>query len=257
MARVSTTTFGGGEAVRRITDGTIRADTIRSRTIQANTIRAATQIQIIEESASPNRPALAAEGGRVRPLGAEDSLRPRRTVTDGAIPVGSPVGFAEGIAVGQPAGAPDTEALRRQMVEVARNRGFLIGTGEPEDVGARYAQDAYVDLDTGQLYYWRPETEEDEPRWEPLGQDSTEQIDVAIDVPANREYIITLRQTYPIQIVALWQPPSASYTITLSPPVESELEVGDSISVTLSGIPDGEEDEPPPPLALSIETRRL
>jgi hypothetical protein len=83
-----------------------------------------------------------------------------------------------------------------------------------------------------------------------------EQIDVAIDVPANRDYLITYSQRYPCRIEALHYSPVA-YTVALSPPVGTAMEVGGQIILTLSGIPDGEDDEPPPPISLSIELRRL
>jgi hypothetical protein len=83
-----------------------------------------------------------------------------------------------------------------------------------------------------------------------------EQIDVAIDVPANRSYLIVYSQRYPCRIEALHQP-AVDYTIAISPAVGETVALEGQITLTLSGIPDGEEDELPPPLSVSIETRRL
>lgn len=83
-----------------------------------------------------------------------------------------------------------------------------------------------------------------------------EQIDVAIDVPANRDYLIVFSQRYPCRIEALHQP-SVSYAIAINPAVGETVAVEGQITLTLSGIPDAEGDPAQPPLSVSIETRRL
>jgi hypothetical protein len=83
-----------------------------------------------------------------------------------------------------------------------------------------------------------------------------EQIDVAIDEPKNRSYTITQYQAYPCRIEALHQP-EVDYTIAIAPAVGEPVEVGGTITLTLSGIPDGEDDPIPPPLSVSIATRRI
>lgn len=249
----STSTTYGPNGPQRTTTG----ETIRARTVRAITVRA--QGQVEEATPTRPRPTLAGPGGTVRPLGAADNLPVQRTNSRGAIPVGAAVDYSGGVTGAEGSGFGSALAqLARRLLEVARNRGPLITSGNPTDdptLGARYAQDLAIDSEVNQLYYWRPATPTEDARWEPIGS-AIEQIDVAIDVPANRDYLITYSQRYPCRIEALHRPP-ADYTIDLAPAVGTTLEVGDQITITLSGIPDGEDDEPPPPISLTIELRRL
>jgi hypothetical protein len=79
-----------------------------------------------------------------------------------------------------------------------------------------------------------------------------EQLDVAIDLPTNREYRVTKSQRYPCTIVAL-HIPTVAYTISIAPTVGSDVALGGTITLTLSGVPDGEDEQ----IAVSIETRRI
>lgn len=199
--------------------------------------------------------------GQYSTLGAAGSYRPRGTVTSGGVPIGQSVPANGGLVGGMPAGYDDLTArvvaLEQRLAAVAQERGPQIANGNPTDNNAapRYPQDFYYDQATGNLWQWQPGEADAAGEWA-LVSGILEQIDVAIDVPANRDYVTTYSQRYPVKIVAL-HAPAASYTITLSPAPGSTLALGSSITLTLSGIPDGESDPPQPPLSVTIETRRV
>lgn len=236
---------------------TTTGETIRARTVRAVTVRAQGQVEAIEATSATPRPALAGPGGTVRPLGARDDLPVIASFSRGVVPVGAAVNYSDGRASGAEAPPPSLATLERRLLEIGRNRGPLLTSGDPAadpSLGARFAQDLAIDSEVNQLYYWRPATPTEDPRWEPIGS-VLEQIDVAIDVPANRSYLITYHQAY-LCIVDAFHHPSVSYSITLEPAVGSVVDVGGQIGLTLSGIPDGEGDPTPSPLSVSITLRR-
>lgn len=271
MGTSTRTTFGPNGPEVTTLGGTVRANTVRPTTVRPATVRALeAQTRGIERSDSQRQQAQAQAqatafyrgNGQYSSLGANGSYRPRGTVTSGGVPIGQVVPANGGLVGGMPAGgngSPSTVAqLAERLAVVAQERGPQIGEGNPNDQSARprYPQDHYYDSDSGNLWQWQPETELDPGVWILLNG-VIEQIDVAIDVPANRSYLIVYSQRYPCRIEALHKPATTNYTIAISPAVGETVEVEGQITLTLSGIPDAEGDPAQPPLSVSIETRRL
>jgi hypothetical protein len=148
-------------------------------------------------------------------------------------------------------------ATTERLATVAQERGPQVGDGNPNDIAAtpRYPQDHYYDSLTGNLWQWQGATEDEVGIWIILSG-VVEQIDVAIDEPKNRSHTITQYQSYPCRIEALHQP-GVSYTVAIAPAVGEAVDLGGTITLSLSGIPDGEDDPATPPLSVSIATRRI
>lgn len=85
------------------------------------------------------------------------------------------------------------------------------------------------------------------------GFDGLEQIDVVIEEPEEKEYILVYNQRYRCQVVDFWYT-TVGYTVTLEPDKLQVLEKGEQLKVTLGP---GAGTGTPTPLNISIELRRL
>ena len=246
MARLTRTRFESTPAT--VTPATVTgarqpANVITRRSILA---RAAQQAQ--QATANPQRPALGGAGGTVQRLGGEP-LPPRAQQSDGAVPVGGAVQRNQGITQGGAAGqlplpfAPAPDLNSALLVE---------GVPTAANARARRSVDFAVDTLTETLYRWDSTGGDDELGAWIVVSGLTEQIDVPIDQPENRAYVLCQSQRYKIEIVALFPPPGITYTAAISPAVGQSVEVGGTITLTLSGI-GGEVAA----AAFSIETRRI
>jgi hypothetical protein len=194
--------------------------------------------------------------GQYSTLGAAGSYRPRGTVTSGGVPIGQSVPANGGLVGGMPAGVNGDPAAivqtNERLATVAQERGPQLGDGNPNDTEAtpRYPQDHYYNFTTGNLWQWQGATETEAGTWILLSG-VLEQIDVPIDAPEDRTYLITHYQSYPCKIEAFHQP-ALAYTVTLAPAAGEVVAVGGSITLTLSDVP-----EDAPAVAFSIATRRI
>lgn len=195
--------------------------------------------------------------GEYSTLGAEGSYRPRGTVTSGGVPIGQAVPANNGLVGGMPAGSSssDTDQAAERLAQVAQERGPQIGDGDPNTNGntPRYPQDHYYDSATGNLWQWQGATEEAAGLWI-LIAGVIEQIDIPIDAPENRAYLLCQSQRYPLEIIEIFPPPDFLYTATLTPAPGQIVEIGGTLTLTISGVPD---DAEPTPVTFSIETRRI
>jgi hypothetical protein len=265
MGTSTSTTFGPNGPTVVTTGGTVRPTTIRPvtvRALEAQTTRLERDSQRQQRDQQQAQATAFYRGqGEYSTLGAEGGYRPRGTVTSGGVPIGQAVPANNGLVGGMPAGSTGDPAGLAQTTErlatVAQERGPQVGEGNPNDAEAapRYPQDHYYDSVTGNLWQWELAEGETPGVWV-LISGVIEAIDVAIDVPANRSYLIVFSQRYPCRIEALHQP-TVSYTVAISPVVGETVAVEGQITLTLSGIPDAEGDPAQPSLSVSIETRRL
>jgi hypothetical protein len=275
MARTTTTRYNGTTPVRTTVDGNIARVTQRTdgttseftrpgimeRVIQGQTDRLSRQQARQENQQAKAEDTLIYDGaGNYRTVGASGSYRPKGSVTSGGVSPGTIVPANGGLVGGMPAGDRGIDplafrSLEERVAEVGAASGPQIGTGNPNEADpiptARYPQDHYYDASTGNLWQWRATEGATAGEWIILCG-ALEQIDVAIDLPKNRAYRCVQSQRYPCTIVAL-HIPTVAYTISIAPTVGADVALGGTITLTLSGVPGGEDE----PLSVSIETRRI
>jgi hypothetical protein len=201
--------------------------TVEQRVSQSVARRALRQIEAVKQQ--PSAPALAAPGGMVQRPGGEP-LRPRATQATGATPVGSPVQYNQGIATGQPVVGGDAGSDGLPV-------GWQVGEGDPTTVGvvARYPEDRYLDESTLTLYYWQ-QLPGEAAAWVAVAS-PTEAFPFRLDGQDDGTYVIDPYQHYRVRIEALEGVSGA--TVTVSPAVGDIAEVGDAISITVSGSESG------------------
>lgn len=83
-----------------------------------------------------------------------------------------------------------------------------------------------------------------------------EELDIAILDPKNLTYVAVYSARYRAQVIALLYPEGLPYGVAFSHAQGEVVEIGDSFSVTLSGI-DEESETPEDPVSFSVELRRL
>jgi hypothetical protein len=189
------------------------------------------------------RPSLGAAGGQVQRLGG-NPIPDRRFQGSGAVPVGGAVQSNQGISTGAPAGQEPEWFQAGPDLNVA-----LLVSGVPtiENARPRTDVDFAINTESGALYRWDNQQGADGAWLFVSGV--VEQIDVVIDEPTDREYLITVSQRYPVRIAGIQT--NASFSATVAPAVGEDVAIGGQIALTLSGVGS------PDPVAFSIELERL
>jgi hypothetical protein len=183
MPTSTTTRFTAGRGGQRPTvDISTRVSEVTYRRIQRQTIRPNTI------RADTTRPALGGPGGTVQRLGGGAPLQPRADQGTGAIAVGGPLQYNQGIRAGQPA-SPITPTPTPQPT------GWLQGEGDPNAANRvpRTRGDRYYDKASRTLWVWQ-QLEEEVAEWVVVARGTGERtIGIASPVAGN---------VYPVMAVA-------------------------------------------------------
>lgn len=215
MASLTRTVYGSdGRGIQTITgsDGSVT-----QRVLEAQSRRVEAQV-----ASNAQEPLVTWAGdGRIKPVGANNSYRPRGVQANTGLGKGDPVQLNGGLVSATPSNGGNSTELQSQikaqaetLAKIAKNLPGQIGEGDPnteatpgtKDVLPRYPDDTYYDESSGTLFVWDSDQESDpaDPRWVPRHQlfqgftgDPNDQsgsavpvyLDGAIAVSGNKIYI--------------------------------------------------------------------
>ena len=181
MASLTRTVYGpDGRGLQTITgsDGSVT-----QRVLEAQSRRVEAQV-----TSNAQEPLVTWDGdGRIKPVGANDSYRPRGVQANTGLGKGDPVQLNGGLVSATPSNGGNSTELQSQikaqaetLVKIAKNLPGQIGEGDPntettpgtKDVLPRYPDDTYYDESSGTLFVWDSDQESDpaDPRWVPRHQ---------------------------------------------------------------------------------------
>ncbi|MEM6432536.1 MAG: hypothetical protein AAF773_01565 [Cyanobacteria bacterium P01_D01_bin.115] len=178
MASLTRTVHSGGQSVQTITgsDGSVT-----QRVLEAQSRRVEAQV-----ASNAQEPLITWNGnGRIKPVGANNSYRPRGVQANGGLGKGDPVQLNGGLVSATPSGGGNSTELQSQIKAQAETLAKTIkalpgqiGEGDPntettpgtKDVLPRYPGDFYFQASKGVTYAWDSdqEAQEPDPRWVPL-----------------------------------------------------------------------------------------
>lgn len=180
MAQLTTTTFHTTPAATR--SATMRGARVpaENRIVQALGRRVQAQIAATQQTSNSYQ---AATGGAVRSPGGEPLTPLRGIQATAATPVGAPVGYGSGIALGNNL-APQRETPPPPL------RPVQFGERGPLVTDARFDGDKWINLDSKTLFVWNRQAGE----WLPIAT-SVDERTIGIEFPA-------AGNVYPIKAVA-------------------------------------------------------
>ena len=181
MASLTRTVYGpDGRGIQTITGSN---GSVTQRVLEAQSRRVEAQV-----ASNAQKPLVTWDGdGRIKPVGANDSYRPRGVQANTGLGKGDPVQLNGGLVSATPSNGGNSTELQSQikaqaetLAKIAKNLPGRIGEGDPntettpgtKDVLPRYPDDTYYDESSGALFVWDSDQESDpaDPRWVPRHQ---------------------------------------------------------------------------------------
>jgi len=230
--RQATTRSAAGE-VRQLGGGA------REKLLQATENRTQYQLEASQQPA----PTYYHGANRVKPLGANNAIRPRGFQANAPLGQGDRVTDQGGLIQATPRSNQGGDpALRNQVDQHGRLLAKLTppiqtGQGNPNETesepgvltySGRFDGDFYLDTDSGTFWRW----DNSVPEWLPV---QIEDLHGEIEATKNRTYTLITSASYAVKVVSLETGGSSAATATLSPAVGSTLAIGDSLGLVVTG----------------------